>query len=117
MKKKKVVLLDSNAAVLEQLQAELKSSEDFQVLHVGDDGEEGIKKIMNVKPDIVLTGMFLKGADGVNVIQTIKKLWTDTKIMAMGAPMDNIIEKALTHGADYYLAKPFDVGTAMERIR
>ena len=117
MKNKKIIVLDSNSAVLEQLQGEIRRTEDFQILHVGEDGDEGIKKIMNAKPDIVVTGMFLKGADGVSVIQAVKKTWPNAKIVAMGAAVDFVIEKALALGVDYYLAKPFDVVTAIERFR
>ena len=117
MKTKNVVLLDSNTAVLEQLQNELQKSEEFNVIHVGEDGEVGVKKIMNGKPDMVITGMFLKGADGTSVIQTVKKTWPNAKVVAMGLANDSLIEKALGVGADYYLVKPFDGEVAMERIR
>ncbi len=117
MKTKNVVLLDSNTAVLEQLQNELQKSEEFNVIHVGEDGEVGVKKIMNGKPDMVITGMFLKPADGTSVIQTVKKTWPNAKVVAMGLANDSLIEKALGVGADYYLVKPFDGEVAMERIR
>jgi two-component system response regulator (stage 0 sporulation protein A) len=117
MKNKKIIVLDSNSAVLEQIQGELRKAEDFQLLHVGEDGDEGIKKIMSAKPDVVVTGMFLKGADGVSVIQTVKKTWPNAKIVAMGVAVDFVIEKALALGVDYYLAKPFDASVAVERIR
>lgn len=117
MKSKNIVLLDSNSAILEQLQNELQKSEEFHVLHVGEDGDVGIKKVMNAKPDMVITGMFLKGADGASVMQTVKKTWPNAKIIAMGLANDALIEKALSMGADYYLVKPFDNAVAMERIR
>ena len=82
----------------------------------GEDGEAGIKKIMNSKPDMVITGMFLKGADGASVIQAVKKTWPNAKIVAMGIANDALIEKAIVIGADYYLVKPFDNAVAMERI-
>mgnify|MGYP003291430236 CR=1 FL=1 len=117
MKSRNVVLLDTNTAVLEQLQNELQMSEEFNVVHVGEDGEVGIKKIMNTKLDMVITGMFLKGADGTSVMQTVKKTWPNAKIVAMGIGSDALIEKALGAGADYYLVKPFDHTMALERIR
>ena len=117
MRSKNVILLDSNSAVLEQLQGEMLKGDEFHVVHIGDDGDEGIKKMMSTKPDMVVTGMFLKGADGAGVIQAVKKTWPNAKVVGMGLANDALIEKALSLGADYYLVKPFDTSVAMERIR
>lgn len=112
-----VILLESNVAALEQLKSALEESEEFSVLHAGDDGDVGIKEILTLKPDLVIVSMFLKGTDGSGVIRTVKKTWVDAKIIATGLSNDSIIEKAMEDGACYYLVKPFSVPTAMERIR
>ncbi len=116
MKAYSVIILESNQAALSQLQNALSESEQFTVLHAGDDGDAGIKEILNAKPDLVIVSMFLKGTDGLGVIRAIKKTWTDAKIVASGLPSDEIIEQAITAGASYYLVKPFSIATAMERI-
>ena len=117
MKTQSVILLESNAAVLSQLKLALEESEEFSVVHAGDDGDIGIKEILSIKPDIVIVGMFLKGADGSAVIKTVKKTWSDAKIIAVGISNDSLIEKAMEEGATYYLVKPFSITTAIERIR
>ena len=117
MKAQSVILLESNAAVLSQLKLALEESEEFSVVHAGDDGDIGIKEILSIKPDIVIVGMFLKGADGSAVIKTVKKTWSDAKIIAVGISNDSLIEKAMEEGATYYLVKPFSITTAIERIR
>ncbi|MBQ8374156.1 MAG: sporulation transcription factor Spo0A [Clostridia bacterium] len=117
MRLKSIILLESNSAVLEQLQEELAKTAEFQVVYAGDDGDEGVRRIMREKPDMVITGMFLKGTDGSGIIQAIKKTWPTTKIIGMGIANDALIEKALNMGADYYLVKPFASDAAMERIR
>ena len=117
MKRNAVVLLESNKAVLDQLKSALIEEEDFVVTHIGDDGDEGIKHILNAKPDLVVVSMFLKGADGCAVIRAIKKTWSDVKIIATGVSNDTLIEKAMAEGASYYLVKPFSITTAIERLR
>ena len=117
MRTNSVVLLESNAEVLEGLKSEFSESKDFTLLYAGDDGDEGMKEILRQKPDLVIVSMFLKGTDGSGVIQAVKKTWLEAKIVATGIPNDTIIEKALQDGASYYLAKPFSVATAMERFR
>ena len=117
MRTNSVILLESNAAALEQLKEALEESKEFTILHAGDDGDEGIKEILSLKPDLVIVSMFLKGTDGSGVIRAVKKTWVDAKIIVTGLPNDSIIEKAMSDGASYYLVKPFSIATAMERIR
>ncbi len=117
MKAHSVVVLESNAAILEQLKEAFAEREEFNLLHASDDGDEGIKQILKLKPDLVIVGMFLKGTDGSGVIRAVKKTWQNVKIVATGLPSDDLIERAMEEGAAYYLIKPFTVSMAMERIR
>lgn len=116
MKSNSVILLESNSAVLSQLKEAFNDNEKYSILYAGDDGDDGIKQILKLKPDLVIVGMFLKGTDGCGVIRAIKKTWANAKIIATGIPNDTLIEQAMGEGAMYYLAKPFSIQAAMERI-
>ena len=116
MKACSIILLESNTAVLAQLKEAFQNNKKYHVAYAGEDGDEGIRQILSVKPDLVIVGMILKGTDGCGVIRTVKKTWVDAKIIAVGIPNDNLIERAMSEGAYYYLAKPFSIATAMERI-
>ena len=117
MRTNTVILLESNMAVLSQLKEVLNEDRNFNVIYAGDDGDEGIKQILSLKPDLVIVGMILKGTDGCGVIRMVKKTWANAKIIAMGIPNDALVERAMSEGAAYYLGKPFSVSTAMERIQ
>lgn len=117
MKSNSVILLESNQVVLEQLTVAIRESKDFHILHVSDDGDMGIKALLNTKPDIIVVGMFLKGTDGCGVIRAAKKTWADVKIIATGVASDDLIERAISDGASHYLVKPFSVENALERMR
>lgn len=117
MKTHSVIILELNKAVLQQLQSAFADSKEFNVLHVGDDGDKGIDEILRLKPDIIIVGMFLKGTDGCGVIHAVKKRWKEAKIVVTGNANDNLIEKAMEEGAMYYLVKPFTINTAIERIK
>ncbi len=116
MKTNSVIILESNIAVLEQLKDALEESKQFSILYVGDDGDEGIKALATLKPDLLILSMFLKGTDGYGVIREARKLWPEVKIVATGACNDALIEKALSEGAAYYLVKPFSTSSAIERF-
>jgi two-component system response regulator (stage 0 sporulation protein A) len=116
MRVKSIILLENNKAVLGQLQDELAKHDEYRVVYAGEDGEEGIRQILREKVDLVITGMFLQGTDGPSVIQTVKKTWPSAKILALGIANDSLIERALSKGAHYFLAKPFGMEVALERI-
>jgi tRNA(Ile)-lysidine synthetase-like protein len=117
MKSHSVVILESNVAVLSQLKDAIVESKEFSVVFAGDDGDEGIKQILALKPDLVIVGMFLKGTDGCGVIRTVKKNWQDAKIIATGITNDSLIERAMEEGASYYLIKPLSIPNAIDRMR
>ena len=117
MKSNSVILLETNVAVLEQLKKEFENSQEFTVVHASDDGDLGIKAIMNRKPDLIVVGMFLKGTDGCGVIRMAKKTWPDAKIVAIGMPSDDLIARAMEEGAAYYLVKPISPALALERMK
>lgn len=111
---KRVVVLESNATLLNELKGAIERQGNFIVAYTGDDGENGVKQIVNSKPDIVIVGTFLKGLDGCNVIREIKAAGLQSKIIATGVSGEAVIERAIREGADYYLIKPFAIQGALE---
>ena len=116
MRTKNVVVLESNVTLQQELKEAMESSEELRVVYAGDDGEAGIKQIQ-LKPEMAIVGMFLKGTDGCGVIRAIRKQGGTPKIIATGVSNDALMEKAMNEGADYYLVKPFSISGAIERMK
>jgi CheY-like chemotaxis protein len=77
------------------------------------DGGEAIRKIKQIKPDLVVLDLMLPGADGLEICQTVKKdsQMSNTVVIIVSA-MDATSNrfKGIKYGADYYIKKPFDPG-------
>ena len=117
MRDKKVLLLESNPELLNEMKDRLSKIAGLSVVYAGEDGENGGVKWKETEPDVAVVGMFLKGKDGSSLIKEIRPLNKRVKIIATGIANDALMEEAMKGGADYYLVKPFSIDTAIEKIR
>lgn len=78
---------------------------------------EGLKRIENTNPDLVILDIMLPEMDGFEVCRTIRKQSSLPILMltARGEVMDRVV--GLEIGADDYLAKPFEPRELVARIQ
>jgi DNA-binding response OmpR family regulator len=85
------------------------------------DGEEGIKKIKEEKPDMVLLDLILPGIDGFEVLSKMKEdpfLAQIPVIILSNLGQKDDIEKGLKLGAaDYLIKAHFTPGEIIEKIK
>lgn len=73
-------------------------------------GEEGVRKAIQVKPDVILLDVNLPGIDGNTALRKIKKESQEQSVVMLTAyaTLDNAIQ-ALKDGASDFVKKPFDM--------
>ena len=82
------------------------------------DGEEGIKRALEEKPDLVLLDIMMPRLDGYAVCAEMRRLSNPTPILmltAKGQVDDRVL--GLDAGADDYLVKPFSTEELLARVR
>jgi two-component system cell cycle response regulator DivK len=87
------------------------TSLDYEVI-VAVDGEEGVSKATNEKPDLILMDLSLPQMDGWTATRKIKAVpdLQHIKIIALTAhAMVGDREKAIEAGCDDYVSKPIDL--------
>ncbi len=79
--------------------------------------EDGLDKLKNCSPDIIILDVMLPDMDGFEVCRKIRKKYTTPIIMltARGDVTDKIV--GLEIGADDYLSKPFEPRELVARIQ
>jgi two-component system KDP operon response regulator KdpE len=80
-------------------------------------GEEGLVRIADRRPDVVLLDLGLPDLDGIEVLRRLRA-FTDVPVVVITAreqQHDKIA--ALDAGADDYVTKPFDVEELLARVR
>ena len=85
------------------------------------DGEEGIKKIKEEKPDLVLLDLILPGIDGFEVLSRMREesaLASIPVIILSNLGQREDVEKGLKMGAvDYLIKAHFTPGEIIEKIK
>jgi len=87
------------------------------VVTIAGDGRDGIAKIVQQRPDVVLLDLMLPGMNGLEVCRELRTR-IDTPIImvtARGEEADRVM--GLEGGADDYIAKPFSSRELLARIR
>lgn len=113
----KVLIVDDNIQYAEMIANYLRSKEDIEVLGVAYDGFQCIEQLRQETPDILLLDMMMKKMDGIGVLERIRHMHHQPKVIMLTALADErMVERALLKGAVDYLLKPFDLDCLYERI-
>ena len=115
MQKTKILIVDDEHAIRRFLRTSLEAH-GYEV-HEASTGEDAILKTINMRPDLIILDLGLRGINGVEVTRRIRE-WTETPIVILSVQdQDTDKIEALDAGADDYLTKPFSVGELTARIR
>ncbi len=115
-----VVIADDNQEFSKTLSSYINMQEDMEIAGMAKDGTEAIDIITNVTPDVVLLDVIMPHLDGLGVLESMSKLKMEKKpvfIMLSAVGQDQITQKAISLGAEYYIVKPFDIELLIQRIR
>ena len=82
------------------------------------DGEEGYRKAVEERPDLVILDLMLPKCDGYEVCKKLKKEVPDIPILMLTArSQESEVILGLQLGADDYVTKPFSVLELMARVQ
>ncbi len=118
--KTKIMIVDDNKEFVKLLSMYIDSQNDMEVVSTAFDGKDAVNTIRRENPDILLLDIIMPEKDGLSVLEDMVKE-TDLKkpvIIVMSAiGQERITQKAISLGATYYVVKPFDMPTLVERLR
>ena len=91
--------------------------EGFEVV-IAKDGQEGLDKAINSKPDIILLDVMLPLMSGIDVCRKLREAGKEVPIIMLTARSQEIDKVVgLEIGADDYVTKPFSIKELIARIR
>jgi DNA-binding response OmpR family regulator len=86
-------------------------------VEVAADGEEGMRKAFDLRPDLIVLDIMLPGWSGLDILSELRERNENVPVLILSArgTTDNKVE-GLTIGADDYLAKPFELPELLARV-
>ncbi|OUM96269.1 MAG: DNA-binding response regulator [Thermobacillus sp. ZCTH02-B1] len=112
----KILVVDDDEKITSLLRRSL-TFEGYDVT-TAHDGREGLQKILEHEPDLVVLDVMMPNLDGWEVCERIRKSGSNVPILMLTAK-DEVKDrvKGLDLGADDYLVKPFALEELLARVR
>lgn len=88
------------------------------IIHLAGDGEEGLRKFFDMRPDIVVADVMMPRMDGFEMVRQIRQTDKLTPVLFLTArsAINDVVE-GFELGANDYLKKPFGMQELIVRIR
>ncbi len=115
MSSEKILIIEDEENILEAVKYTL-TQEGYDVF-TSLDGEDGLEKAQEIKPDLVLLDVMLPKMDGFEVCRILRKDLEMPVFMisARAEEIDRVV--GLEIGADDYITKPFSMRELVVRVR
>lgn len=120
--KLKVVIADDEPRVCVVIQKSIHWEElELELVGIAHNGKALLDKILETKPDLVVTDIEMPEMNGLELIETVRKADIDCKfVIVSGYRQFEYAHKALKNNVDDYLLKPIDeqeLNESLERLK
>lgn len=113
--RKKILVVDDEKSISDIIKFNLLK--DGYDVEVAEDGDEALKKVYLIQPDLILLDVMLPKLDGFQVCRKIRESFNTPIIMltAKEEEVDKVL--GLELGADDYITKPFGMRELLARVK
>ncbi len=118
MKKIRIVIADDHAVVREGTRTLLEREDDLEVVGEASDGEEALKLLETLQPDVAILDISMPKLSGIEVTKRIKSRFPSLAILVLTAyDNDEYVFALLESGAAGYLLKDVPGREIVEAVR
>ena len=88
------------------------------IVGVAGDGEDGVTKYKELKPDLVTMDIVMPKLNGIEALKAIKEFDPAAKIvMCTAVGQEQMVKLAIKSGAKGYIIKPFQAPKVLEEVK
>lgn len=114
----RVVVVDDHDMVRRGLGVFLRTFDDLEMIGEAADGDEALRVVERLRPDVVLMDLRMPGTDGIEATRLIGERYPDVRVIALTSFKDEkLVHDALQAGAIGYLLKNASVDELATAIR
>lgn len=114
----KVILSDDHKLFRDGIKSLLKSERDIQVIAEVSDGNEVMKVIESITPDIVITDISMPGMNGIDLTKTISEKYPAIHVLIISMHLnESYILESVKSGARGYLPKDSNPQELIKALR
>ncbi|CAH0180674.1 Transcriptional regulatory protein DegU [Massilia sp. Bi118] len=112
-----VLLVDDHTLFRSGVRSLLQRNPRFTVVGEASDGVDGVKRAMQLKPDVILLDLHMPGMTGVETLQLILQGWPEAAVIMLTVSEEGEdLASALQAGARGYLIKNIDADYLVRAI-
>lgn len=109
------VLIVDDAYFMRLMLVDILSKAGFEVVGEAENGEEALKKYLDLKPDLVTMDVVMPVMDGITAVKNIMAVDAEAKIIMCSAlGQQTLVFEAINAGAKDYIVKPFSPSRVVE---
>ncbi len=116
----RVLVADDHPVVRQGLRTFLALQDDFEIVGEAGDGEEAVKQVEELLPDVVVMDLVMPKLDGIDAIRRIRSVSPTTRVLVLTSFLDDAkVFPAVRAGAAGYLLKdvePVDLARAIRTV-
>ncbi len=102
----RIVIAEDHRILREGLRALVSSESAYLVVGEADNGRDAIRRVDELKPDLILMDLSMPRMNGLDAISEIKSRYPDTKLLVLTVhKAEEYVFESLKSGADGYLLK------------
>lgn len=111
------ILIADDSEAIRLVLKDILDIENHEIVGEAADGNEAVKKFLELKPDVLLLDLAMPKKDGLSVVKEIMSEDSRAKIILITAS-DNqkIINDCLNAGATAFISKPFEFSDVLKVI-
>ncbi len=113
-------MVDDNRDFCHLIKEYFEQQDEFNVVGIANDGVTALKLIEETEFDVLILDVIMPHLDGIGVLEELhsKGLTGDFKIIMLTAfGQEDLTQRVVNLGADYYILKPFDLEKLANRIK
>ena len=116
--KSRIFIVDDHTMFREGMKQLIDREPDLTVCGDAADVEEALRKIPDLKPDLVIVDLSLAGSPGLDLIKTLRSQYTNLPVLVVSMHEESLYaERALHAGASGYVMKQEPAKTVKVAIR